>query len=111
MDEMFHTHRQVTGLRAYLPTGRFLYLQVMAFQLTPLDGRAEEIGIADTYEQEGPLTTFFSTSGREYVDSWAVRLASFRTADIASIRRVIDSAEQFEQLPRFVDDFHRAGVA
>ena len=83
----------------------------MTFELTHLDGRAEEIGDADTYEQEGPLTTFFSTCGREYVDSWAVRLASFRTADIASIRRLEGSTQQVEQLPRLVDQLHCSGVA
>ena len=79
-----------------------------------LDGRALRIDGADTYEQEGPLTTFFATGGREFVDSWSVRVASFRTGDIASIRRLtseMGSAEELEQLPRLVHDGLRAGVA
>ena len=86
----------------------------MTFELTHVDGRAIHIDDADTYEQEGPLTTFFSTGGREYTDSWSVRLASFRTGDIASIRRLavpVSSAEEIQQLPRLVDHGCRTGVA
>ncbi len=44
---------------------------------------------ADTYAPEGTLTTFFATrDGRGVVDSWATRIASFRTAGIASIERI-----------------------
>lgn len=44
---------------------------------------------ADTYAPEGALTTFFATRGqRGMVDSWAERVASFRTAGIISIERV-----------------------
>jgi len=61
----------------------------MAYEVTTVGGDIEEIGGADTYAQEGPLTTFFRTdAGRRVVDSWAVRLASFRTAEIARIRLV-----------------------
>ncbi len=46
---------------------------------------------ADTYLLEGPLTTFFRTdAGRRVVDSWSVRVASFRTADVVRIRRIDD---------------------
>ncbi len=83
----------------------------MTFQLIHADGRTETIAEADTYELEGPLTTFFATNGRGYVDSWSVRLASFRTADIASIRRVGASSQEVEQLIRVVDHLDRAGVA
>jgi hypothetical protein len=42
---------------------------------------------ADTYTQEGPLTTFFRRrEGAATLDSWATRLASYRTADITRIR-------------------------
>jgi len=89
----------------------------MTFELTHVDGRAEAIDGADTYEQEGPLTTFFATCGREFVDSWSVRLASFRTADIASIRRIdpVTSAggtsEQAQQVAWIVRDGDRACIA
>ncbi len=47
-----------------------------------------EIPDADAYQLEGPLTTFFRfDEGRAVIDSWATRLASFRTADIVSVRR------------------------
>ena len=94
-----------------MPTGRCFYREGMTFQLTHADGRTETIGEADTYEQEGSLTTFFSTDGRGYVDSWSVRLASFRTADITSIRRLDPSTQEVQQLIRMVDDRDCAGVA
>jgi hypothetical protein len=83
----------------------------MTFELTHLDGRVEEIADADTYEQEGPLTTFFSTRGRDYVDSWAVRLASFRTADIRSIRRRCWSHDEVDALPGMLGEFRPTVVA
>jgi hypothetical protein len=34
------------------------------------------------------MTTFFRiTSGRQVVDSWSIRLASFRTTDVVAVRR------------------------
>ena len=51
-------------------------------------GETITISEADTYQFEGPLTTFFSTgSGRQVIDSWSTRVASYRTADIISIER------------------------
>lgn len=51
-------------------------------------GETITINEADTYQFEGPLTTFFSTgSGRQVIDSWSTRVASYRTADIVSIER------------------------
>lgn len=56
------------------------------------DGTVEQVSGADTYQQEGPLTTFFrADAGRRVVDSWSTRLASFRTADVARIRAVEDA--------------------
>jgi len=44
---------------------------------------------ADAYQQEGPMTTFFACeSNHVRLDSWALRLASFRSADVRMIRRV-----------------------
>ncbi len=44
---------------------------------------------ADTYQPEGPLTTFFcSGSSRQSLDSWSTRVASYRTADIVAVERV-----------------------
>ena len=64
----------------------------MAYVITFADDtkEIELIEGADAYQQEGPLTTFFRTSpGRSLVDSWSTRLASFRTADIRSVKLVI----------------------
>lgn len=44
---------------------------------------------ANAYQPEGPMTTFFATgSSRGTIDSWSVRVASYRTGDIVSIQRV-----------------------
>jgi hypothetical protein len=46
---------------------------------------------ADSYEQEGPLTTFFDRNGGgRLASAFAVRVASFRTSKIVEVRR--DSA-------------------
>ena len=58
------------------------------YAVTLLDETIDVVEGADAYQQEGPLTTFFAfTGGREVIDSWSRRLASYRTADIAAIRR------------------------
>ena len=64
------------------------------YTLVRKDGEEVElIDGADTYEQEGPLTTFFQVApDRRVIDCWSVRLMSIRTTDIASIRREAASA-------------------
>jgi hypothetical protein len=58
------------------------------FEVVLKDGVTEQIDGADTYDQEGPLTTFFRTSDdRRVIDCWSERLESIRTADIVRIRR------------------------
>ena len=58
------------------------------FAVTMNDKTTYFVDGADAYQQEGPLTTFFSFSGdRHVIDSWSIRLASYRTADISAIRR------------------------
>lgn len=53
------------------------------------DGTVERVVGADSYRQEGPLTTFFRTDARRgVIDCWSTRLASFRTAEISRIRAV-----------------------
>ncbi len=61
--------------------------QTSGYEVTMVDTTVETIGGADAYAQEGPLTTFFDTGGRDVVDSWAIRLMSLRTADIAKVKR------------------------
>ena len=61
----------------------------MGYEVTTSDGSTEVIPGADTYQQEGPLTTFFRTEpGRRVVDGWSTRLASFRTVEVVRIRRL-----------------------
>lgn len=58
------------------------------FAVTLTDQTTDVVEGADAYQQEGPLTTFFSLpADRQVIDSWSVRLASYRTADISAIRR------------------------
>lgn len=65
----------------------------MGYEVTIADGTTELVTGADTYQQEGPLTTFFRTEpGRRVVDCWSVRLASFRTTEVMRIRRVEPAA-------------------
>lgn len=64
------------------------------FNVTLAADRTEVIDHADAYQQEGPLTTFFAfAGGREVIDSWSSRLASFRTADVLAVRRIEAEAE------------------
>ena len=58
------------------------------FAITLNDQTTDFVDGADAYQQEGPLTTFFAfTDDRRVIDSWSVRLASYRTSDISAIRR------------------------
>jgi hypothetical protein len=57
------------------------------FEVTLRDRTTEEVGDADAYQQEGPMTTFFRTGDGGRVDSWSTRVASVRTADVLLIRR------------------------
>lgn len=57
------------------------------FELTLRDRTTEQVGDADAYQQEGPMTTFFRTGDGGRVDSWSTRVASVRTADVLLIRR------------------------
>jgi len=57
------------------------------------DGSLDSIDGADTYEQEGPLTTFFELApDRQMIDCWSVRLSSIRTSEIVRIRRTAAAA-------------------
>ena len=59
----------------------------MLFEVRLKGGEVDVVDHADTYQQEGPLTTFFQTRpGRAVIDCWARRVASYRTADIVRIR-------------------------
>lgn len=65
----------------------------MRFEVVLTNGTTEVIVGADTYAQEGPLTTFWSLpAGREVPDAWSRRVASIRTAEVRLIRRLGDIA-------------------
>ena len=69
----------------------------MGYEVTSSDGTVELVTGADSYQQEGPLTTFFSVgAGRTVVDSWATRLASYRTADIRKVRRIDATGDELD---------------
>lgn len=101
-------HRKVTWLLVYLPTGVPIYGRCMAhFNVTLAADRTEVIEHADAYQQEGPLTTFFAfAGGREVIDSWSSRLASFRTVDVLVVRRVEPELENVGE-----PAFDESGVA
>jgi hypothetical protein len=69
----------------------------MAFEITTADGEVERVEGADSYELEGPLTTFFAVDGAHArLSAWSVRIASIRTDRIASVRRVDDEPRDVE---------------
>jgi hypothetical protein len=58
------------------------------FEVILRDRSVESVEGADAYQQEGPMTTFFRRGdGRDVIDSWSTRVASFRTADLLVVRR------------------------
>jgi hypothetical protein len=60
----------------------------MSFVVHFEDETTTTVDDADSYEQEGPLTTFFDRNGGgRLASSFAVRVASFRTAKIVEVRR------------------------
>jgi hypothetical protein len=61
---------------------------LLHFEVLLTDGLIEVDG-ADAYAPDGQMTTFYRCrDGRETIDVWATRIASFRTADILRVRRV-----------------------
>jgi hypothetical protein len=60
----------------------------MSFVVHFEDDTTTVVDDADSYEQEGPLTTFFDRNGGgRLASSFAVRVASFRTNKIVEVRR------------------------
>jgi len=61
---------------------------VPTFEVTMRDGAVTTVDGADSYQQEGPMTTFFRRGdGRNVIDSWSTRVASYRTTDLLVVRR------------------------
>ena len=70
-----------------------------SYQVMLKDRSVERIEGADAYQQEGQMTTFFCTgSGRNVVDTWSTRIASFRTAEVVKIRRLDPVAVELDDL-------------
>ena len=65
----------------------------MTYEITLRGDSVEWVGGADAYQQEGQMTTFFRHgSGRQVIDAWSTRIASYRTSEIVKIRRVDEHA-------------------
>jgi hypothetical protein len=85
----------LTGVSSYVPDMACFHVTLSppprsAGEDEPL---IESVDHADAYQQEGPLTTFFTTrDDGGVIDSWSRRQASFRTADIVAVRRVDELA-------------------
>ena len=64
----------------------------MSFVVHFEDDTTTTVDAADSYEQEGPLTTFFDRNGGgRLASAFAVRVASFRTSKIVEVRRETES--------------------
>ena len=60
----------------------------MAFEVVLDDETVEWVDGADSFQQEGPMTTFFASDGRRgTLDCWSVKMAQFRTERIERIIR------------------------
>jgi hypothetical protein len=60
----------------------------MGFEVMLADETVEWVEGADSYQLEGPMTTFFGNEARRSaLDCWSVKLASYRTDRITRILR------------------------
>ena len=103
------TPSKSTGLSLLFPTTSRVHDEVMqtdfatakpetrhpvVFTVCLSNDRQETVTGATAYQPEGPLTTFFAAnSSRGVIDSWATRVASFRTSDVVSVRREVVRGE------------------
>ena len=72
----------------WLPTAEEVHDGGMSFEVTLTDDSVERVDGADSYSLEGPLTTFFGNDRPRPLDSWSIKVASYRTDRIARIRRL-----------------------
>ena len=72
----------------WLPTAEEVHDVIMSFEVTLTDDSVERVDGADSYSLEGPLTTFFGNDRPRPLDSWSIKVASYRTDRIARIRRL-----------------------
>ncbi len=74
---------------------------MLQFEVILQDSTVEVVEEADAYQQEGPMTTFFRCgAGRDVIDSWSVRIASFRTVDLRMVRRHEPAVAEARELLR-----------
>jgi len=79
---------EIPRLVAFRSTGRPADDDPMAFEVVLNDETVEQVDGADSFQQEGPMTTFFASDGRRgTLDCWSVKMASFRTDRIDKIIR------------------------
>ena len=72
----------------------------MAYEIQRKGDEVEVVEGADGYAQEGTFTTFFQgQDGRAILDSWAKRLASYRSADITRIRWLAEAGDRDGRRP------------
>ncbi|MFZ4585091.1 MAG: hypothetical protein ACOYNI_07655 [Acidimicrobiia bacterium] len=61
----------------------------MTFEVRCTDDSVHRIDGADSYQQEGAMTTFFAANGRHRtLNAWSERVASIRTDRVLWIRKV-----------------------
>ena len=72
----------------WFPTAEQVHDVNMSFEVTLTDDSVERVDGADSYSLEGPLTTFFGNDRPRPLDSWSIKVASYRTERIARIRRL-----------------------
>jgi hypothetical protein len=73
----------------------------MSFVVLFEDESTTIVDDADSYEQEGPLTTFFDRNGGgRLASAFAVRVASFRTSKIVEVRREVPALSEMTQSTR-----------
>lgn len=71
----------------------------MRFEITLADETMEWVEGADSYQQEGPMTTFFANlAERAALNSWSTKVASYRTDRIVKIRREEGAAGELRRV-------------
>ena len=85
-------HIAIHKLFLFRSTATSSYTSCMSFVVTFDDDTTTIVDDADSYEQEGPLTTFFDRNGGgRLASAFTVRVASFRTSRIVEVRRELQS--------------------
>ena len=83
-----HIHSHIPTLLPFHLTGPRPYPRGMPYEVTLADDTVEVVERADSYQLEGPMTTFFDNGDRPGgLGCWSVKLASYRTDRIVRIRR------------------------